>query len=64
MNPVAFFAEISNIMQQTCKPNVYRDEPLTDDEIDIIVDRVTQLGERTKSNGNRARNQAQTPAQA
>jgi hypothetical protein len=52
MRPVDFFAEIGNIMTLVVK-RPYRDEPLTDEELDSITDQILILAEKEKSNGNR-----------
>ena len=31
MKPAEFYEQLANILMQTCKPSVYRNEPLTKD---------------------------------
>lgn len=45
--PVEFYAEIGDILTQVCR-SPYRKEPMTNDEIDSVTDRILQLGARIK----------------
>lgn len=50
MTPTDFFAGLADIITFVCgRP--YREEPLTEDEIDRITDRILQFAEKEKANG-------------